>query len=99
MRRALLLSCALLLAGCASLETVAPPVGTLAARGNNTATLESGRRIYLENCTGCHAPEAVRKYSAARWPGIIADMGERAHLTAAQHRAVLAYVLAAANAQ
>ena len=99
MRRALLLSCALLLAGCVSLETVAPPAGTLAARGNNTATLESGRRIYLENCTGCHAPEAVRKYSAARWPGIIADMGERAHLTAAQHRAVLDYVLAAANAQ
>lgn len=98
MRRALLLSCALLLAGCASLETVAPPVATLAAHGKDTASLAGGRRIYLENCTQCHAPEAVRKFSAARWPGIIADMGARSHLTAAQHRAVLDYVLAATQA-
>lgn len=96
LRAALLCSAVLLFTGCANLETVAPPVTMIAARGKDTASLESGRRIYLENCTHCHAPEAVRDHSAARWPTIIADMGGRSHLSAAQHRDVLAYVLAAA---
>lgn len=94
-RAALLLCGALMMGGCANLETVAPPVNTLPARGKDTASLEDGRRIYLENCTRCHVAEPVRKFSAARWPGIIADMGERSRLSAEQHRAVLAYVLAA----
>jgi mono/diheme cytochrome c family protein len=93
----LLISSALLLAACANLDTAAPPVTMIAARGKDTASLESGRRIYLENCTHCHAPEAVRDHSAARWPGIIADMGGRAHLSPPQQHDVLAYVLAASQ--
>ena len=81
------------------METIAPPVAKLAVRSNDTAVLESGRRIYLENCTRCHVAEPVRDHAAARWPGIIADMGGRSRLTAAQERAVLAYVLAAAQAR
>lgn len=99
LRAVLLCSAVLVFAGCANLETAAPPVTMIAARGNHTASLESGRRIYLENCTHCHAPEPVRDYSAARWPGLIADMAERSHLSAAQRHDVLAYVLAAAQGQ
>ena len=86
----------LLLAGCMSIETTVPPVATLTARGKNPASLEAGRHIYLESCTHCHRAEPVRDYAAAKWPGIIADMAGRAKLSAAQKRAVLDYVLAAA---
>ena len=97
LRLALLFPGTLLLAGCVSLETAVPPVATLAAHGRDAATLEAGRRTYLESCTHCHKPEPVREYAGARWPGIIADMSERAKLSAVQQRAVLAYVLAAAE--
>lgn len=97
LRGALLFSGTLLLAGCVTLETAVPPVSTLTAHGGNAETLEAGRRTYLESCTHCHRAEPVRDFAAARWPGIIADMGERSKLSAAQQRAVLAYVLAAAN--
>ena len=93
----LLFASALILAGCTSLDTAAPPSSTLVARGKDAAFLESGRRVYLEDCTRCHAAEPVRDYAASRWPGIIADMGARSHLSAEQHRAVLAYVLAASH--
>ena len=85
-----MLACAL--ASCAGIETAVPPVATL---GKSTATLEAGRRIYLESCTHCHRAEPVRDYAAAKWPGIVAEMGARAKLTAEQQRAVLAYALAA----
>jgi mono/diheme cytochrome c family protein len=87
----------LIVAGCVSMETTVPPVATLSVRGKDTAMLESGRRIYLDNCTRCHVAEPVGKFSVARWPGIIADMGARSHLSPEQNRAVLAYVLAASR--
>ena len=91
---------ACLLAGCANLATVAPPVTpALVARTHGDASvLGSGRSIYLTQCTSCHAPESVPAH-AGKWPGIIRDMGERSRLTPAQERAVLAYVLAAERAQ
>ena len=97
LRAGLLASFALLLAGCASLETTAPPVTTLAARGKDTAMLENGRRIYLEDCTECHAAEPVRDHPAALWPGIVSEMRDRSHLSAAKERELLAYVLAVAE--
>ena len=99
LRTALLIFATLLISGCANMDTTVPPVATLTARGKDIASLESGRRIYLENCTRCHVAEPVQKFSAARWPGIIADMGARAHLSAEQHRAVLAYVLVATQSR
>lgn len=96
---AAVLACSLLLpAGCASLETIAPPVATFATRGKDTALLESGRRIYLENCTECHAPDPVSDYADA-WPRIIRKMALMSKLTPAQEHAVLAYVLAAEHVQ
>ena len=94
---ALFFSGALLLGGCVSLETAVPPVAALPAHGGDAATLEAGRRTYLESCTHCHRAEPVRNYAASRWPGIIADMAVRSKLSPAQQRAVLTYVLAAAE--
>jgi mono/diheme cytochrome c family protein len=87
----------LALASCVSLETAVPPVATLAGHGGDAATLAAGRRTYLEGCTHCHSPQPVPGFSAARWPGIIAEMAPRAKLTSAQERALLAYVLAASG--
>ena len=97
--RLVVASAAFALAACASLETAVPPAATLVAGGRDAATLESGRRVYLDACTRCHVAEPVRDYPAARWPGIIADMAERSKLTPAQEHAVLAYVLAASRGQ
>lgn len=95
---ALFFSGALLLGGCVSLETVAPPVTpVLAARTRgDVSTLATGRSIYLVQCTSCHAPAPVPAH-AGKWPGIIRDMAPRSKLSPAQEQAVLAYVLAASR--
>jgi len=99
-RRALLALGACLLAGCANLATLAPPVTpALVARSYGDASmLASGRGIYLTQCTACHAPESVPAH-AGKWPGLIREMAPKSRLTAAEERAVLAYVLAAEHAQ
>ena len=91
---------ACLLAGCANLATLAPPVTpALVARSHGDASmLASGRGIYLTQCTACHAPESVPAH-AGKWPGLIREMAPRSRLTPVQERAVLAYVLAAEHAQ
>ena len=96
-RAGVLLITPVALAGCVSLESAVPPAATLVARGRDAATLEAGRRVYLDACTRCHVAVPVRDYAAPRWPGIIDDMAERSKLSPDQHRAVLAYVLAAAR--
>jgi mono/diheme cytochrome c family protein len=90
---------ALSLASCVSLETAVPPVATLAVQGRNTETLEAGRNVYLDRCTHCHSPQPVGEYAVSRWPTIIAEMAERSKLSTEQHRALLAYVMAATQAR
>ncbi len=89
-----------LLAGCANLATVAPPVtpALVARMRGDASVIAGGREIYLTQCTSCHAPESVAAH-AGKWPGIIREMAPKSHLTPAQERAVLAYVLAAEHAQ
>jgi mono/diheme cytochrome c family protein len=77
------------LAGCANVETIAPPVSVL--KGNHTS-LEAGRRIYLSQCTSCHTAEPVRDYAETRWPGILDEMSPKAKLTPPQERDVRLYV-------
>ena len=88
-----------LIAGCANLATLAPPVTpALVARAHgDSATIEAGRGIYVAQCTSCHAPEAVSAH-AGEWPRIIREMAPKCRLTPAQERAVFAYVLAAEHA-
>ncbi len=92
----ILFSAVLLLAGCANLETAAPPITPmLVARGHaDASTLGAGRSLYLTKCASCHAPVTVLEH-AGKWPGIIREMAPRAKLAPEQERAVLAYVLAA----
>ncbi len=86
---------ALVLGGCVAIETLAPPVTPALAGGASATTLEAGRSLYVGRCAKCHSVDPVGKYSAPRWREIIADMAERSKLSAPEHEAVLAYVLAA----
>ena len=80
------------LAGCVSVETIAPPASGL--RGGGGALVEEGRRLYLTTCTKCHSAEPVRDYTAAEWATILPDMAEESHFTSAQTAAVAAYIQA-----
>lgn len=81
--------------GCVNIENVAPSVGRIPNAGRNAAAMEHGREIYMGKCTSCHSAQTISKYSAAEWPKIVDDMGERAKLGPAEEHAVLEYVLAA----
>ena len=97
-RLMLLAGAALLIAGCASLQTVAPPVTpamVTASGGAAQATLEEGRRIFAGACTACHAADPVSKYSLAEWRDIVDDMADRTKLYGARKDALLAYIAAA----
>lgn len=102
MRPALLMACAAGLAGCVSIEQIAPSVSPAlvsASRGSDAATLGEGRRIFTGACTTCHAPYPVAKYTASEWRGIVADMSARTKLTPARESALLAYLAAARTTQ
>jgi mono/diheme cytochrome c family protein len=85
---------ALALIGCANLETVAPPVSSVS--GASTALAE-GRRIFLVQCTACHAPEPVAKYNRARWQQIVTEMTNDANLSTHQESALREYLAAVAQ--
>lgn len=90
-----------LLAGCANLATVAPPV-TLAmvavSGGAGEAALTAGRRIFTVQCTACHSADPVAKYPFSEWRQIVGKMGERSKLSAEEESALLAYLQAALKA-
>jgi cytochrome c5 len=48
--------------------------------GTDRAQLESGRTLYLERCSGCHAPVDPASIAADAWPAHLAEMRERAKL-------------------
>ncbi|MDQ6655963.1 MAG: hypothetical protein M3Y80_09140 [Verrucomicrobiota bacterium] len=63
------------------------------------AALETGRSLFLARCGHCHTLPAVASHTAQQWPGIVAQMSKRSGLKPEQREAVLAYILAARNAQ
>ena len=79
------------MAGCANVETLAPPVAML--KGDRSS-LEAGRNIYLGQCTSCHSAEPIRDYAATRWPRILDEMACKSKLTPSQERDLRAYVAA-----
>ncbi len=66
--------------------------------GTTVADLEHGRQIYLERCSSCHQPVAPARVTPADWPGHIAEMKGRAHLSDEQARLVERYVVTMSRA-
>lgn len=88
----LLIGAELGLAGCQSLEQIAPPVAVVSMQPNDKLRL--GRDLYVTKCAKCHAPEPILKYSASKWEEIVADMAEETKLTDHETAAVREYVMA-----
>ena len=89
------LACSLVLAGCAGIANVAPPVTSAMVAvgdGASAATLEDGRRTFTTRCTSCHSADPVGRHSPAEWSGIVARMSARSRLSPAQESALLAYL-------
>ena len=88
------------LAGCMSLEEMAPPVSpplvqAASLQGADAESLHRGRAIYLDQCIKCHTVEPVNKYSLAHWDEILPEMSDEAKLSPQQRTDVKAYILAA----
>jgi mono/diheme cytochrome c family protein len=89
-----------IIAGCASQGTVAPPVTTamLGARGGTLETLTEGRRIFVGPCARCHAPDPLSRYGLTEWQASVDKMAPRAKLDASAKASLLAYIAAAKSA-
>ena len=88
------------IAGCRSLESMAPvvegPVAQIGqAAGRDPATLISGRQLYLGECSSCHNLEPVDAHSAAQWEKILPRMSKEAKLSETEGQSIRAYVLTA----
>jgi cytochrome c5 len=60
--------------------------------GTTIADLDRGRSTYLSKCSGCHRPVAPRSIHSAQWPQHVDEMRERAHLSPAEHDAIVLYL-------
>jgi uncharacterized membrane protein len=100
-RNRLALLSALTLSGCGTLETTAPPVTETLSRsaGVSSEELKSGRQLLALRCTSCHSLEPVAKYTPDEWRENVRTMAARAGLSAAEERAITAYLVAARKAQ
>lgn len=90
----------LVLAGCMSLEQMAPSVegGALASAlptDVTEATAARGRVIYLTKCIDCHGARPIGDYSQAEWDAILPKMHLKAKLTTEEAAEVDAYIRAA----
>lgn len=98
-------SCAIaaLLAGCATLEEMAPPVAVIAAvldadDSDARAILDHGRTLFVTDCARCHAVVPVLAHTRAEWREILPRMAKESAMGASELRAIERYVDAALTA-
>ncbi|MBX5483551.1 MAG: hypothetical protein IRZ16_17145 [Myxococcaceae bacterium] len=46
--------------------------------GTDQATLEAGRRLYVQKCSACHTLYPPGSHTPEQWPAIVAEMGAEA---------------------
>lgn len=90
-------------AGCATLESMAPPVDAAITQAGqafkaDAGMLATGREVYITDCARCHSVEPISRYTAAEWKHIMPEMAAEAHLSRAETDAVNAYVFAVLTA-
>jgi hypothetical protein len=102
MRLVLLVTIAVLATACARI--VVPQPTPLDAKrsearwpGITVTDLARGRELYVARCSSCHQPVLPSRISPEAWPGHVAEMSERAHLSGEERRLVEAYVVAMAS--
>lgn len=99
MRNLPVLFCGVLLASCAATKKTAPiPDSAMAARSKvNVATLQRGHAVYLSNCGRCHEPVLPKDVSKKDWHVVAPGMAWNAGISAADEKALTAYLLAASK--
>ncbi len=88
----------LLLEGCESGSSSAPPITAPLVRAGirqnaEARRLTEGRLVFLSRCIECHALPQIEKYTPDRLREIVATMSGRASLSADEHDAALKYLL------
>jgi hypothetical protein len=90
--------CAMLLPGCETTVTNAPPITAPLIRAGvrqqaDARVLAEGRSTLLNSCIQCHAVPDVAKFSPDRLRRIVAIMSDRAHLGPEEEEALAKYLL------
>ena len=92
---------ALLVAACAGgLPEVTPDAQRVfAARWPDAGpeSLNSGRALFIQRCSGCHALPSPAKHDESGWQHTLTVMGGKAHLDPAGREAVLRYLTLASD--
>ena len=84
------------LAGCAATKTAPLPDATMATRsGVKVATLQKGHAVYLAHCGRCHEHILPKDVSKEDWHVVAPGMAWNAGISAADEKALTAYLLAA----
>ena len=89
--------CAIVLAGCETTATNAPPITASLVRAAvrqqaDAQVLAEGRSTFVNRCNQCHALPKVGKLSPARLRRVIASMSNRACLGPAEKDALVKYL-------
>ena len=94
----------ILLAGAIGCAAGLPPVTELQAEraserwpGTSVAQLEQGRALYQGRCGNCHQLFSPGHFPEQRWRVEIAEMRERAHLSAEQENLIFQYLATASS--
>lgn len=100
MRNLPVLLSGVLLASCAATKTKTAPIPdtAMAARSKvSVATLQRGHAVYLANCGRCHQPVLPKDVSKKDWHVVAPGMAWNAGISAADEKALTAYLLAASK--
>jgi len=66
-------------------------MSSLSTAEETQSTTALGVKVFNDNCTRCHNARPLEDFSLSQWQLIIPHMRQRAHLTGAESKAVLAY--------
>ncbi|GDY14913.1 hypothetical protein LBMAG53_37910 [Planctomycetota bacterium] len=69
----------------------------LATEPAAVSRFDTGRRLYLNRCSGCHALIPPEQISADRWPAEVARMAKRSVIDSAQQQAITDYLVAVSS--
>ena len=90
-----LLSC-VLFASCAATKTAPIPDPAMASRSKvSVTTLQKGHAVYLAHCGRCHEPILPKDVSKEDWHVVAPGMAWNAGISAADEKALTAYLMAA----
>jgi hypothetical protein len=96
MRNLPILLAGMLLASCAATKTAPIPDPAMATRsGTSVTTLQRGHAVYLAHCGRCHEHILPKDVSKEDWHVVAPGMAWNAGISAADEKALTAYLLAA----